>query len=177
MYSREENYVQGNLRGKDLLEDLRIFGRIILQMSSRNSMGENVDWIQLAQGMKLCLPAINTVRKPHLNKWNCVICTWCYADVIQPHSHNNLSKHRYLFQLLFTLYLISISCVSFSEIVRNWYLKSTYVGCCVLQLLLPTQCSCVFCVDLMRGRTLVSSINVFVVDLLERAGYFIYHEI
>ena len=36
-------------------------------MSSRNSMGENVDWIQLAQGMKLCLPAINTVMKPHLN--------------------------------------------------------------------------------------------------------------
>jgi len=42
---------------------------------------------------------------------------------------------------------------------------------------IPDEASTVAGLRTMGGRTLVSSINVFVVDLLERDGYFIYHEI
>jgi len=40
-------------------------------------MGENVEWIHLAQDMVLCLPTINTVTNPQLNKVNCISFGWC----------------------------------------------------------------------------------------------------
>jgi hypothetical protein len=54
-----------------------MFERIILKISFRNGMGENVDWIHLAQGMLLWLPTVDTATNPKLHNFNCIIFSRC----------------------------------------------------------------------------------------------------
>ena len=51
-------------------EGKRPLGRpkYVWEDNMKNLLKKYVDWIQLAQGMKLWLPAINTVTKAHPNK-------------------------------------------------------------------------------------------------------------